>query len=206
VLDPKPGTCLSASTCWSARTHRVPCRHHRQRAAQRRGPGDHRQRKPPPSPGGWGMNRALPSCPSRPSATRRAAGSIRSARRSPSSTSAIRASNTKAIWPPMPRSTHDHEELSVQPPDRPGQRADHAGAAIGQHLGQAAARTGGKATIGPMLIGMEKPVQIAPQLGNISMPRWFTAITLPALSNCTCNMVCAVGRGLRNASCLVSRA
>src|SRR5690606_33266991 len=32
--------------------------------------------------------------------------------------------------------------LSVQPPVRPGERAGHAGAAIGQPLGQAAARTG----------------------------------------------------------------
>ena len=53
-------------------------------------------------------------------------------------------SNMKARWRPTSRSTRRCSS-AIYPfsaPVRPGQRADHAGAAVGQHLGQAAARTG----------------------------------------------------------------
>ena len=46
---------------------------------------------------------------------------------------------------------HDMQRriLSVQPPDRPGQHPDHAGAAVGQYVVQAAPRAGGESVLGP---------------------------------------------------------
>jgi malate dehydrogenase (oxaloacetate-decarboxylating)(NADP+) len=55
-------------------------------------------------PGGWGMSRAWPSCPTPPSAILPASGWRASAKRLRSSMPRIRASNTKARWRPMPRS------------------------------------------------------------------------------------------------------
>ena len=53
-----------------------------------------------------------------------------------------------------------HGQLPVQPPLRPGQRPHHARPAIGNIAAKLLRELAGNAVIGPMLIGMEKPVQI----------------------------------------------
>ena len=78
-------------------------------------------------------------------------------------------SNTTARCRPMSRSTPaDARALSVLPPVRAGQRADHAGAARANISAKLLQQLGGGAVIGPMLIGMDKPVQIVQPGATVS--------------------------------------
>ncbi len=125
-----------------ARPHRAGRRHRRARHAERRADSPTSPRRPPASPAASATSRASPCSPIRPSAIRRASAPSACARRCASSTSArvdFEYDGEMAADVALNRARDG--ALSVLPPVRPGQRADHAGVPLGLDLDQDAAGT-----------------------------------------------------------------
>ena len=105
--------------------------------------------------------------PSRPSAIRRASAPPRSRRRCSCSTSATSTSSTTARWRPTSRSTWSMREAYPfcrlsGPANVLIMPAFHS-ASISTKLLQ---ELGGATVIGPMLVGLDRPVQIVPLSAN----------------------------------------
>ena len=164
VLDPQAGRdAVRHPRAGRPEPHRVHRRHDGQRAADRASSSPRSRSRPPRSRAAWATSRASPSCPIRPSAIPRAAGSSTSATRCSCSTSATTStSNMKARWRPTWRSIPTLQKLypfsRLSGPANvlvmPGLQPANISAKLLRELG-------GDAVIGPMLVGMEKPVQIA---------------------------------------------
>ena len=136
-------------------------RHRRPRHADRRRSSPTSPRRRPASPSGSATRRASRCSPTRPSASRRASAPSGCARRSKSSTSAGSISSTTARWrrtwrsTPKPMAAYPFCRLSG-PANVLVMPAYHS-AAISTKMLQ---ELGGSTVIGPLLVGLDKPVQI----------------------------------------------
>ena len=150
VIDAKPGhRVIGVSLCLAARPHGARRRHGDPRDAERAGTrrDRHRGRRRRPPPRLRAARRAPVVLDLRPPEGRSARR--RSRRRSRSSTSCGSISSTTARCPPMWRSTGTDGAVSVQPPQRTGERARHAGVPLRVDLDQDAAGTRRRHGAGP---------------------------------------------------------